>query len=173
MTRPSSVKEQPKPERGGWGNMKQSSYEDIQATGDLPRACHLDVGVTSHLEGTMQAPALDGKHSLKRVQAAVQRRLAVHGLELTNQLASINTNRLLRFQLEEGIADRKATYWQLGEVTKDARACIQKRDSLTAQVDAEVDAEKLEKLMKQLAEATENTEAALERLVATNNQCIN
>ena len=121
----------------------------------------------------MQAPALDGKHSLKRVQAAVQRRLAVHGLELTNQLASINTNRLLRFQLEEGIADRKATYWQLGEVTKDARACIQKRDSLTAQVDAEVDAEKLEKLMKQLAEATENTEAALERLVATNNQCIN
>ena len=76
------MKEQPKPERGGWGNMKQSSYEDIQATGDLPRACHLDVGVTSHLEGTMQAPALDGKHSLKRVQAAVQGRLAVHGLEL-------------------------------------------------------------------------------------------
>ena len=152
--------------------MKQSSYEDIQATGDLPRACHLDVGVTSHLEGTMQAPALDGKHSLKRVQAAVQGRLAVHGLELGTQLAIINAKALLHFQREEGIADRKATYWELSEVTKDARACIQKRDSLTAQVDAEVDAEKLETLAQELAEATEKTKAALERLVATNNHCI-
>ena len=170
--RPSSVKEQPKPERGGWGNLRQSTYNQIQATAHLPRACHLDPGVTSHLEGTTQCPVLQRKHSLKAVQASVQRRLAAHSPELSSQLADIKRNVMLDNLGHERHADAIATHKVFCEVAKDRTSCSKKRDSLEAELEAETDAAKQEKLQQQLDEAREKAEAASRRYVETHNRSI-
>ena len=169
--RPSSVKEaETRSVADGeiFGSQRTIRFKRLHTSPCMSLGSRRDVA----LGGTTQCPVLQRKHSLKAVQASVQRRLAAHSRELSSQLADIKRDVMLDNLGIERHADIIATHKVLCEVAKDRTSCSKKRDSLEAELEAETDASKQEKLQQQLQEAREKAEAASRRYVETHNRSI-